>query len=136
MKTFLLALCLTSLLIPARAEEKKAPAVITLKHNSDFDATEVRNPFWPIGWKKPVAAKPSDVEVGPALTPDAFTLTSLATGSGQRFAILNGKVMQEGQVFGLQSGSQVYQVTVKAIEDGQVILSYEGGEVVVPLRRH
>ncbi len=136
MKTFLIALCLTSLLIPARAEKKKAPAVITLKHKSNFDAVEVRNPFWPIGWKKPVATASSDVATGPALTPDAFSLTSLATGSDQRFAILNGKVMQEGQVFGLQSGSQVYQVTVKSIQDGQVILSYEGGEVVVPLRRH
>ncbi len=136
MKTFLIALCLTSLLITARAEEGKAPAVITLKHKSGFDATDVRNPFWPIGWKKPVAAKSSDAEAAPALTPDAFTLTSLATGSGSRFAILNGKVMQEGQVFGLQFGSQVYQVTVKAIQDGQVILSYEGGDVVVLLRRH
>jgi hypothetical protein len=135
MKTFLIAVCLTSLLIPARAEERKAPA-ITLKHKSNFDAIDVRNPFWPIGWKKPVAAKSSDVEAGPALSPDAFTLTSLTTGSGQRFAILNGKVMQEGQVFGLQSGSQIYQVTVKAIQDGQVILSYEGGDVVVLLRRH
>ena len=136
MKTFLVALCRTSLLIPARAEEKKTPAVITLKHKSVFDAVDVRNPFWPIGWKKPVAANTSEVETGPALTPDAFTLTSLATGTGQRFAILNGKVMQEGQVFGLQSGSQVYQVAVKSIQDGQVILSYEGGEVIVPLRRH
>jgi hypothetical protein len=136
MKTFLIALCLTSLLIPARAEERKAPA-ITLKHKSDFDATDVRNPFWPIGWKKPVASTSSDVALAPALTPESFTLTSLATGSGQRFAILNGKVMQEGQVFGLQSGSQIYQVTVKAIQDGQVILSYEGGgDVVVLLRRH
>ena len=56
-------------------------------------------------------------------------------GAGGRFAILNGKVVQEGQQIGLQVGSQVYQVTVRAIEDGQVVLTSQGGEIIVPLRR-
>jgi hypothetical protein len=55
--------------------------------------------------------------------------------AGQRFAILNGKVMQEGQLFGLQFGGQVYNVSLKSIEDGQVVLVYEETEIVVPLRR-
>jgi hypothetical protein len=71
----------------------------------------------------------------PLISPNSFALTSVTMGSGQRFAILNGKVVQEGQQFGLQMGPQVYQVTVQAIEDGQVILTYKGGQVVVPLRR-
>ncbi len=133
--TFLLALCLTTGLSLARAEEPKARS-IKLTHQSEFNAADVRNPFWPIGWKRPVATNPNAVDLGPALTPDSFALTSVATGNGSRFAILNGKVMQESQVFGLQSGSQIYQVTVKAIEDGQVVLTYDGGEIVVPLRRH
>jgi len=44
-------------------------------------------------------------------------------GTGTRFAILNGKIMQEGQQFGLQFGNQVYQVTLRSIEDGQVVLT-------------
>ena len=43
--------------------------------------------------------------------------------------------MQEGQQFGLQVGTQVYQVMVKRIEDGRVILGRRDEEIVVPLRR-
>ena len=43
--------------------------------------------------------------------------------------------MQEGQQFGLQLGNQTYQLTVKAIEDGRVILSRRDQEIIVPLRR-
>ncbi len=56
-------------------------------------------------------------------------------GAGPHFAILNGKIMQEGQQFGLQFGNQVYQVTLRSIEDGQVILVYQDSEIMVPLRR-
>ena len=43
--------------------------------------------------------------------------------------------MTEGQVFGLQLGTQTYQITVKAIQDGQVILRRRDQEIAVPLRR-
>jgi len=43
--------------------------------------------------------------------------------------------MQEGQQFGLQVGSQTYQITVKAIEDGRVILGRRDSEIAVPLKR-
>ena len=43
--------------------------------------------------------------------------------------------MTEGQVFGLQKGNQTYQITVKAIEDGQVILLRRDQEIAVPLHR-
>ena len=56
-------------------------------------------------------------------------------GAGTHFAILNGKIMQEGQQFGLQFGNQIYQVTLRSIEDGQVVLVYQDGEIIVPLRR-
>ncbi len=133
MKTILIVLCLTSLLCAARAE-KTAPA-ITLKQKSSFAASDVRNPFWPIGWTKPNPKNTTATIATPVITPTSFTLTSVTMGAGARFAILNGKVMQEGQQFGLQMGSQIYQITVQAITDGQVVLAYEGGQVVVPLRR-
>ena len=43
--------------------------------------------------------------------------------------------MQEGQQFGLAVNKEIYQVTLRAIEDGRVILAYQGGEIVVSLRR-
>jgi hypothetical protein len=133
MKTILAALCFLSLLCAARAEQTISP--IVLKNKSVFTASDARSPFWPIGWTKP---KPKNATANGAtatISPASFSLTSVTTGGGARFAILNGKVMQEGQRFGLQYGSQIYQISVKAIEDGEVVLSYDGGEIIVPLHR-
>jgi len=132
MKKAFLVLCLTTLwLAPVRAADPATP--IQLNKKSNFDAADVRDPFWPIGWKKPTQS--SSNEIGPALTPESFSLTSVTMGAGPHFAILNGKIMQEGQQFGLALNREIYQVTLRTIEDGRVILSYQGGEVVVPLRR-
>ena len=131
MKNLLLALCLTSLLLGAAQAEESAPA-LELKNKSSFDATDARDPFWPIGWKRP---GPKLLTSGPDLSPTSFSLTSITMGTGARYAILNGKIMQEGQQFGLQVGKQVYQVTLRAIRDGKVIVFYQGSEMTVPLRR-
>ena len=133
MKSLLLAFCLTSLLLTAARAGDEGPT-IELKQKSTFDAPNDRDPFWPIGWKKP-GPKVASTGVGPELTASAFSLTSVTMGLDQRFAILNGKAMQEGQKFGLQYGNQVYQVTLRSIEDGQVILTHQNDEIVVPLRR-
>jgi hypothetical protein len=117
----------------ARADE---PSAIELKNKSSFtmDASG-RNPFWPIGWK-PVARTQNTAEhVGPEILPSAFVVSSITVDNGARFAIINGKPMQEGQQFGLQLGNQTYQLTVKKIEDGQVILARRDQEIIVPLRR-
>ena len=133
MKPLLLAVCLTGLLLTGvRAGEKVT--TIALKHKSVFDAPpNERDPFWPIGWKKP-GPKVASTGVGPDLTASSFSLTSVTMGLDQRFAILNGKPMQEGQKFGLQFGGQIYEVTLRTIEDGQVIMVYQDNEIVVPLR--
>jgi hypothetical protein len=130
MKKLLLAICLASL-SPDAAPAKDAVTTVELKRKSSFDAGDARDPFWPIGWKKPGPK----IGGGTALEPEAFSLTSVTVGSGTHFAILNGKIMQEGQQFGLQIGNQIYQVTLRAIEDGRVIVAYEDSEIVVPLRR-
>lgn len=131
MKKLLLAFCLASLSLDV-ARAKDAVTTVELKRKSSFDAADARDPFWPIGWKKP---GPKIGGGGPALAPEAFSLTSVTVGSGNHFAILNGKIMQEGQQFGLQIGNQIYQVTLRAIEDGRVIVVYQDSEIVVPLRR-
>ena len=115
----------------ASAPKDAAPA-IELKNKSSFtmDASG-RNPFWPIGWK-PVARVQNNTEhTGPDILPTAFVVSSITLDKGARFAIINGKAMQEGQQFGLQLGNQTYQLTVKSIEDGGPARSGHCG----PLRR-
>jgi len=133
MKTFLTIFVLTLLnLTCARAEQA---AAIELKNKSSFVMeASGRNPFWPIGWK-PVAKANTTQYTGPEVQPSAFTVSSITLDKGGRFAIINGKTMQAGQQFGLQVGTQTYQLTVKAIEDGRVILARRDEEIIVPLRR-
>jgi hypothetical protein len=132
MKTFLTLSVLALLTLTyAQAEE---PAAIQLKNKSAFTMeASGRNPFWPIGWR-PVA-KANTTHVGPEVQAAAFVVSSIAVDKAGRFAIINGKLMQEGQQFGLQFGSQTYQITVKTIEDGRVILARRDEQIIVPLRR-
>ena len=134
MKTSLIiSMMVLSGLACAQAEE--TAAVVELKNKSSFtiDASG-RNPFWPIGWK-PVAKATTTDHSGPSIQPSAFVVSSITMDTGGRFAIINGKAMQAGQQFGLQLGNQTYQITVKAIEDGRVILLRRDEEIIVPLRR-
>jgi hypothetical protein len=123
----------TSATSPAQAP------VLELKHKSSFMMEETsRNPFWPIGWKPaPTQTTSAATETtGPAISADVFLVSSITVDTGGKFAIINGKAMTEGQVFGLQLGSSTYQITVKAIQDGQVILVRgRDQEIAVPLRR-
>ena len=109
------------------------PPKMELKHTSAFTVQpDERNPFWPIGWKpKTGGTEPA----APSIPSSSFVVTSITLDPGAHFAIINGKTMAEGQQFGLQMGSQVYQLTVKRIEDGRVVLSQRDEEIVVPLRR-
>jgi hypothetical protein len=109
--------------------ENKNKSVFTMENSS-------RNPFWPIGWKP--AAKLSDPgtdHAGAEIAASAFLVSSITLGQTNRFAIVNGKIMQEGQQFGLQIGNQTYQITVKAIQDGRVVFARRDQEILVPLRR-
>jgi hypothetical protein len=130
--------------VPATGDaEGKAPATetptIELKNKSSFVMDESgRNPFWPIGWKPAPKSNsaPTSEHSGPEISPNSFLVSSIVLDPGApRFAIVNGKTMQEGQVFGLQIGNQTYQITVKAIEDGRVVLARRDQEIFVPLRR-
>jgi len=134
MKTLGVTLLFLAMMAQLNAAEK---AALEVKNKSSFKLDNgSRSPFWPIGFK-PVAkiSKSESDHAGPDIPPTAFSVSSITLGTGGHFAIINGKIMQEGQQFGLQIGSQTYQITVKAIEDGQVILSRRGSDVAVPLRR-
>lgn len=134
MKTFSAILILASLALSTARSAEEA-VTIELKNKSSFTMDgSGRNPFWPIGWK-PVARVQTTEHSGPDILPTAFVVSSITLDHGARFAIINGKVMEEGQQFGLQLGTQTYQLTVKSIQDGQVILSRRDQEIIVPLRR-
>ena len=135
MKPFAILFVMILAALPAVAAEK---AALELKTKSSFIVESgSRNPFWPIGWK-PAArlTEPNSAEhTGPEISASAFVVSSITLGQSNRFAIVNGKIMQEGQQFGLQLGSQTYQITVKAIQDGRVVFGRRDQEIVVPLRR-
>jgi len=133
MKTFLTISMLGLSTLACAAADEAVPTV-ELKNKSAFVIdSSGRNPFWPIGWK-PVAKATTD-HGGSEIQPSAFVVSSITMDQGGRFAIINGKPMQAGQQFGLQLGNQTYQLTVKAIEDGRVILLRRDEEIIVPLRR-
>jgi hypothetical protein len=141
MKTILALLAFGTLALPVFGAEPTtdAPAApaIELKNKSTFTMDgSGRNPFWPIGWKPVARAQTNNAEhSGPDILPTAFVVSSITMDQGARYAIINGKVMAEGQAFGLQLGTQTYQLTVKAIEDGRVILARRDQEIIVALRR-
>src|SRR6184192_2609431 len=111
------------------------PASIAIKNKSSFNLDAgTRNPFWPIGWKATGKVASGGTNQG-EVPAGAFVVSTITVDGGTHFAIINGKSMQEGQQFGLQIGTQIYQVMVKRIEDGQVILTRNNEEIVVPLRR-
>lgn len=112
------------------------PMKIELKNKSAFkmDPTS-RNPFWPIGWKPAAKLSGSAADQAGEIPPSAFVVSSIMLDPAAHFAIINGKTMQEGQRFGLILGTQTYQIVLKKIEDGRVILSQHDEEIVVPLRR-
>ena len=114
--------------LSAFAEE----AALQAKRKSSFELKGDRNPFWPIGWK-PVGKYGE----GPTfeIPESAFVVTSITIEKTGRFAIINGKIMEEGQQFGLQMGTSTYQLTLKRIEDGRVILGRRDQEIIVQLRR-
>jgi hypothetical protein len=111
--------------------------VVELKNKSAFALENgTRSPFWPIGWKPTARVSNNSTEhAGGDVPASAFVVTTITLDTGAHFAIINGKAMLEGQQFGLQLGTQTYQITVKRIEDGRVILGRRDQEIVVPLRR-
>src|SRR5205807_10165711 len=120
---------------PAEVKSKPADesASIVLKNKSSFNVdVGTRSPFWPISWKPAGKVATGGTDQG-EVPPGAFVVSTITLDGTTHFAIINGKSMSEGQTFGLQIGTQIYQVTVKRIEDGRVILGRRDEEIVVPL---
>jgi hypothetical protein len=136
MKT-IFALISMSILVTVAGVRADQQVKIEVKNKSSFtmDASS-RNPFWPIGWK-PTAklSNGGSADQGGEIPVTAFIVSSITLDQAAHFAIINGKTMQEGQQFGLKLGTQTYQITLKRVEDGRVILARHDQEIIVPLRR-
>jgi hypothetical protein len=134
MKKFALLLIITACALSVA----HAAGGLDIKSKSSFTMGQSgRDPFWPIGWKPAgkVDTSAANEHAGAEVPVTAFVVSSITLDKGTHFAIINGKPMQEGQQFGLQMGTQTYQLTVKAILDGHVILARRDQEIVIPLRR-
>ncbi len=126
----IIAACALSISHAAEGIEIKNKSLFTMEQGG-------RNPFWPIGWKPAgkVYTATATEHAGGEVPITAFIVSSITLDKGAHFAIINGRPMQEGQQFGLQMGTQTYQITVKAIQDGRVVLARRDQEIIVPLRR-
>jgi hypothetical protein len=125
-----LVVSIAMLAISVRADE---PAPVELKNKSSFKMDpSSRNPFWPIGWKP---AKTTGSEPAGDIPPGAFVVSAITLDHTGRFAIVNGKILQEGQKFGLMLSGQTYQLVLKRIEDGRIVLGRQDEEIVIQLRR-
>jgi hypothetical protein len=136
MKKLLLLSLISVPFLPAAANPQ-LPAKVQVEARSSFKVdAKSRNPFWPIGWKPTAKFTGGKGSAGGADIPlTAFVVTSITIDESGHFAIINGKTMKQGQRFGLRLGTQTYDITVRRIEDGRVILSRDDQELAVPLRR-
>src|ERR1700736_201936 len=98
MKAFASILIPISLPLGGLHAASNPPAIETKNKSSfEFEVTS-RNPFWPINWKPTAQVTGTrDHDTGGTDIPaSAFNLTSITIDRGTRFAIINGRIMEEG----------------------------------------
>lgn len=122
-----------SLLTPRTGSAQAA--VFKLKHRSSYSVQDSdRNPFWPVGWVKPVAG-PAVVGVPVvevvALHPEDFELTAILLGTPP-IVVINGREYAEGDFLKSKAGARVQLAKVM---DGQAILQYLGKNYPIILHR-
>lgn len=146
MRNLIAGLALGALLYAGTAFGEGAPngqssGVLKLHNRSSFNAIEVRNPFWPIGYDPKAAAPPTPANPEqPAakqmqIKPEDFSVTSISNFGGSRMATVCGKPVMEGDHVKVSLGGQPAKVQVAKITDGTVVLRYSGQEVTVVLKR-
>src|SRR6266850_2714137 len=94
--------------VKAKPTEEPAPVAVKNKSSFHIDAG-TRSPFWPISWKPTGKVASGGTDQG-EVPPGAFLVSTITLDGATHFAIINGKAMSEGQTFGLQVGTQIYQV--------------------------
>jgi hypothetical protein len=96
---------------------------------------DVRSPFWPVGWTKADRTVPGKVEKPVfELRAEYFRLTSILTGK-RSLAMINGKSFEEGERMVVVAPEGRFNVLVRRVGDGRVVLGLDKQEVIVPLQR-
>lgn len=133
MKRTLLIAALAFILGAPFMPEASAQSGFKLKNRSSFSSNRVtRDPFWPIGWSKQGGVQA--VAAAPVKAED-FVVSTIMIDQGAPLAVINGKVYGEGETMTLPAGGLKVSVLVAAIEDGRVMLRYQGDTIAAPLRR-
>lgn len=108
-----------------------------LKNRSTFSgAGKEHDPFWPIGWVKPVVGPSSGSEVAKTVefSTDGFVLTSILMGQ-PAIAVINGKEYAEGEMIAWETGGQKISIQLVAVQDGAVVLRHQDKNYTVVMRR-
>jgi hypothetical protein len=126
MTSFLSAVAVGALIASANLVHAQSVDELKIEERSVFTMATARNPFLPIGWKKP---EPIPVGVSPSVVPqvsdaffkpEKFVVTSISIGI-LPLALINGKPYGEGDLILVSEG---INVQVAAIRDGRVTLRY------------
>ena len=138
--TTILAIAVTSAVASAQTAEE-----LKIKVKSEYKVgSSSRDPFWPVGWQKPLppGAQPVATSTSvaptpppaPVISPSDFNVTSIATGHIS-LAVINGKAYAEGEFVPVNTPQGRINVQVYYIRDGQVALRYQNKTVVSELKR-
>lgn len=134
MKTLISSVCLLVLTttLPVRAGDYQ------IKNKSHFSFSDsAHNPFWPIGWSKPVRGPQVADSTLPAVTIKStdFAVSSISLMQGAHCAVINGRVYGEGERVPVLINNQKALVQIVSIQDGLVVVSHGGQAISVPLKR-
>ena len=115
-------------------------AELGVAQHSEFDgSTERRDPFVPIGWKRPPSAVAPVTKGIVALTteayikPEAFTVSSISVDRVP-LAVINGQPYAEGDSLPFLAGEKKIKLKVYSIRDGAVTLRYNDFKITCPIR--
>jgi hypothetical protein len=100
--------------------------VLSRRSSFDAPATTSRNPFWPIGWVPSTAVSRVEAAVIDVQA-DAFRVTATSVDYPP-LAVINGRTYGVGEQVPVASHAGAF-VTVRQIQDGVVLLDYQGHEL-------
>lgn len=109
-----------------------------VKNHSSFDSKALeRDPFTPIGWKKPVevtsVATVGPVKQGPEIGPDSFVVSSISVDRIP-LAVINGKPYGEGEWISITADNRPMKLQILSIRDGIVSLRFQDKVIKCPIR--
>jgi hypothetical protein len=125
----------TNAAAPTVDTKATVPAAYVPKTKSVFNpVTNAHNPFWPIGWVKTETDQTSDTAAPYVPRVEDFMVSTIMLNEPP-MAVINGKDMAEGEIAALPVNGVNVVVQLMAVQDGRVILRWQGQNIVVPIHR-